>query len=128
MSDRLQAIAPAGYGMPGLSERITKILRSLMRHRERYIRAWMAHYGARPDQVVLVESWIDDARYFTEQPKSRTFEVRFRKDTDDVAELVRAARELSKGAERDVSSIVAYTTNRHLAALDAALKKFEGVK
>lgn len=42
-----------------------------------------------------------------------------------VAELVKAARALTRSAERNVSHTVAYTTNRDVEALEAALKPFE---
>jgi hypothetical protein len=41
------------HAMPGFDDRIRKILRSLMRHRERYVKAWMAHYKAHPSDIVL---------------------------------------------------------------------------
>ena len=107
-------------GMPGMSDRINKLMRSLMRHRERYIRAWIAHYGARPEQVSLVESWMDAGRYGDLPVQARTFSVRFVKDTDDVAELVKAAREVldDKGS--------GWLASDTIHDLEAALKKFEG--
>ena len=113
-------VPPPDYGMPGMSERINKLMRSLMRHRERYIRAWIAHYGARPEQVSLVESWMDAGRYGDLPVQARTFSVRFVKDTDDVAELVKAAREVldDKGS--------GWLASDTILALEAALERFEG--
>lgn len=70
-----------------LSARIYKTWRSVMRHRERYIRAWMAHYGAHPSLVQIVEfpKAAGDER-------GEVMRMEYRKDTDAVAELVEAAQ------------------------------------
>jgi hypothetical protein len=100
-------------GMPGMSERIEKLMRSLMRHRERYIRAWIAHYGARPEQVHIVTQFKDNGE---------VMRMEYRKDSDHVAELVKAAW-----------AVVDVGFHTHecehgpaIDALEAVLKPFEG--
>ena len=101
-------------GMPGMSDRINKLMRSLMRHRERYIRAWIAHYGAHPADVHMV------TRMGMGLEGGDVMRMEYRKDSDHVAELVKAAREVldDKGS--------GWLASDTIHDLEAALKKFEG--
>src|SRR3990172_379996 len=105
-----------GYGIPGMSERINKLMRSLMRHRERYIRAWIAHYGAHPADVHMV------TRMGMGLEGGDVMRMEYRKDSDHVAELVKAARRVLDAEDRHEDRYLADI----LDPLEAALKPFEG--
>lgn len=45
----------ANLFMVSMSERVAKLMRQLMRHRERYVKAWVAATGLHPTECQLVE-------------------------------------------------------------------------
>lgn len=95
------------------TNKVYEIMRRLMRHRERYIRAWMAHYKAHPADVHLVTQMRMDG--------AEIFRVEFRTDTDRVAELVKAGRQVRLMLSGDSD----YRGDPTLEAFAAALKPFD---
>lgn len=72
---------------------IYKLMRSLQRHRERYLRAWMAHYRCPNPQDVHIVTHVGVAFVFDEgRAVGEVMRMEFRRDTDPVIALVRAAR------------------------------------
>jgi hypothetical protein len=116
--------------LTGFDEKVYRRVRQLNRHRERFIKAWCAHYRVAPDvipniQIVTRITADGDVMYMEWNPK-----------VDVVAELVRAAQELREAMKRD-----SYTTDDkgeripdafrnfpEVHRIDEALKKLEGVK
>jgi len=60
-----------------------RLLRSLMRHRERYLRAWIAETGAPPSECVLEERLVVEA----DVAIARTVVVRRQADVAQIASL-----------------------------------------
>lgn len=110
--------------MQVLSSRIYKIWRSLMRHRDRYVRAWMAHYGAHPSLVQMV-TFPKTADVFGDE-RGEVMRLEYRKDTDAVAELVKAAAVVVTQSFHNTSGGFWELSDEHAKALEKALKPFEG--
>ena len=66
------------------TNKLQAIMRQLMKHRERYIRAWMAHYKAHPADVHIVTRMQLDG--------GEIMRMEFRHDSDPVLKLVKAAQ------------------------------------
>lgn len=103
--------------------KIMKLLRSLERHKKRYIKAWMAHYGAHPAdvQIVMFPKPVDVFGF----EHAEIMRMEFKKDSDPVVELVRAARKYKKAVDHDYPEFL--PSHFDDEALATALKPFENV-
>ena len=119
MSDDFDRIQPK-YAW-SFTDRVFKLMRQLDRHRERYIRAWMAHYGLHP-AVCHIVTFPKTVDVFGEE-RGEIMRMECRAHPDHVAELVKAARELHD--DLDESGDYGPITSPKLTRLAAALKPFE---
>ena len=91
-------------------------LRALARHKERYIKAWVAaHGGIDPRDAELVHQRMGDG--------NEHIRIEFRRDTDRVAALVKAARRFYEEYDEFEEDSVSEAA---VKALSEALKPFDG--
>lgn len=103
---------------------IYKLMRSLERHRERYLRAWMAHYRCPSPQDVHIVTHMGGAFVYGEgSTTGEVMRMEFRQDTDPVVALVRAART----AYPILSEVSHEAAGYAQGALFRALKHFEKI-
>lgn len=95
MSDDYARIQPK-YAW-SFTDRVFKLLRQLDRHRERYIRAWMAHYGLHP-AVCHIVTFPKTVDVFGDE-RGEIMRMECRAHPDHVAELVKAADEAAQACD-----------------------------